>query len=419
MTTDADATPAPRTSPRTGSTRTATAPDRPAVRGGEPAFPAGLPLTRVQVPDRTALLARLATVLDSGQLTNGPTVRELEERAAELLQVPHVVAVASCTAGLMLVLQAAGVGAGRAVVMPGFSFSATAHAAHWAGGTPLFAEAREVDLTLEPAHAAERLAAADRPAALLATHVYGTPCQVERLREVADAAGVPLVYDAAHALGSRRRGVPVGGFGLAEVFSMSPTKVAVAGEGGLVATRDAALAQTLRIARDYGNPGDYDTRFPGLNARMSELHAAVGLNWLAELPARVAHRGTLAAAFAAETAGLAGLRTAWPEPGDTSTFKDLTLILDEAAFGLRVPELADALRAEGIDTRRYFHPPVHRQRAYARLGQAEHLPLTDRLAASVLTVPLWSQMDEAVVRRVAAAVTRIHRSAPQVRARRT
>ncbi|GAA0702322.1 aminotransferase class I/II-fold pyridoxal phosphate-dependent enzyme [Kitasatospora atroaurantiaca] len=388
----------------------------PAALGGTPAFPDGLPLTRVQVPDREALLGRLGGILDSGQLTNGRTVAELEEAAAELLEVPHVVAVSNCTAGLMLVLQAAGVGGGRPVVMPGFTFSATAHAAHWAGGTPLFAEAREQDITLDPADAEARLKSADRPAALMATHVYGTPCQVEELQRIADTAGVPLVYDAAHGFGSSRQGVPVGGFGLAEVFSMSPTKVAVAGEGGLVATRDGALAATLRTARDYGNPGDYNTLFPGLNARMSELHAAVGLNWLAVLPERVAHRGALVAEFAAAVAGLPGLRLALPEPGDVSTFKDLTLILDSEHFGLTADQLARALKAEGIDTRRYFHPPVQRQQAYAHLGQADALPVTDRLAAAVLTVPLWSHMDAATVRRTAEAVVRIQPYAERLRA---
>ncbi|WP_405014218.1 DegT/DnrJ/EryC1/StrS family aminotransferase [Kitasatospora sp. NBC_01539] len=389
----------------------------PAALGGGPAFPDGLPLTRVRVPHREEVLARIAAVLDSGQLTNGRTVAELEERAAALLGVEHVVAVSNCTAGLMLVLQAAGVDGGRPVVMPGFTFSATAHAAHWAAGTPVFAEARAQDITLDPDDAEARLKAADRPAALMATHVYGTPCQVERLQEVADAAGVPLVYDAAHGFGSARGGVPLGGFGLAEVFSMSPTKVAVAGEGGLVATRDAALAATLRTARDYGNPGDYDTLFPGLNARMSELHAAVGLASLAGLPERVAHRGALVAAFAAEVAGVPGLRLALPEPGDTSTFKDLTLIVDDAeAFGLDAAQLGRALKAEGVDSRRYFHPPVHRQRAYAHLGQAEALPLTDRLAGSVLTVPLWSHMEEAAVRGVAGAVLKVQAHAGALRA---
>jgi len=234
----------------------------PAALGGTPAFPDGLPLTRVHVPDREALLGRLGDILDSGQLTNGRTVAELEEAAAELLEVPHVVAVSNCTAGLMLVLQAAGVGGGRPVVMPGFTFSATAHAAHWAGGTPLFAEAREQDITLDPADAEARLKSADRPAALMATHVYGTPCQVEELQRIADTAGVPLVYDAAHGFGSSRQGVPVGGFGLAEVFSMSPTKVAVAGEGGLVATRDPARPRAPRPCAPPATTGTRATTTP-------------------------------------------------------------------------------------------------------------------------------------------------------------
>lgn len=392
-------------------TTTATAP--PAVLGGAPEFPEGLPLTVVRLDEREALDRRLGAILDSGQLTNGRTVAELEETAADLLDVPHTVAVANCTAGLMLCLQA--LGARGPVVMPGFTFSATAHAAVWAGGGPVFAEVSADALTLDPDDAARRITESGA-VAVMATHVYGTPCRVERLAEVTRAAGVPLVYDAAHALGSRRAGRPVGGSGAAEVFSMSPTKVAPAAEGGLVATRDAALAATLRTARDYGNPGDYDCLFPGLNARMSELHAAVGLSSLARLPERVAHRGALAAGFAEVAGGLPGLRFPVVDEGDTSTFKDLTLILDEEAFGLGAGALGRALRAEGVDTRRYFHPPVHRQRAYAALGQAESLPLTDALSGAVLTVPLWSHMDAETVRRTARAVVRIQAHAERVRA---
>ncbi|MFW6033591.1 MAG: DegT/DnrJ/EryC1/StrS family aminotransferase, partial [bacterium] len=241
-----------------------------AVLGGDSQFPDGLPLTRVVVPDRERLNRRLEAILDSGMLTSGPNVAELEERVADALGVAHVVAVASCTTGLMLVLQA--LDATGPVLMPSFTFAATAHAAAWAGGTPAFADADARSLTLDPDDAAARLAGAR---ALMATHVYGTPCDVERIDKIAADAGVPVVYDAAHALGSKRRGKAVGGFGTAEVFSLSPTKVAPAGEGGLVATHDGGLAEQIRLARNYGNPGDYDCRVAGLNARMSEFHAAV------------------------------------------------------------------------------------------------------------------------------------------------
>lgn len=383
----------------------------PAVLGGPQAFPDGLPLVRPFLPDTPALAGRIQAILDSGRLTNGPTVAHLEERVADEVGAAHVVAVSSCTSGLMLVLQA--VGATGRVVMPSFTFAASAHAVVWAGGSPDFAEVDATTCTLDPLDAARLL---DGASAMTATHVYGTPCDVERLQALADDAGIPLVYDAAHALGSRRQGTPVGRFGTAEVFSLSPTKVVVGGEGGLVATGDAGLAEACRLGRDYGNGGDYDCRFPGLNARMSELHAAVALASLDGLAERVEHRGELVRRFVSETAGLPGLRLAAVAEGDTSTHKDLTVIVDPSAFDLTTVELARALEAEGVDSRRYYHPPIHMQEAYTgRWLHRRELPVTEELSRRVLTLPLWSQMTGQQVAGVAAAVTRIQAAAASVR----
>jgi dTDP-4-amino-4,6-dideoxygalactose transaminase len=385
----------------------------PAALGGDPTFSPPLGLTEVVVPRRAILQARLDRVLDSGRLTNGPFVRELEEEAAALLGVPHVVAVASCTSGLMLVLQA--LGANRRVAMPSFTFSATAHAAAWAGASPRFVECDPASLTVDTDDLAQHL---DDCSVIMATHVYGTPCDVERLHAISTTTGLPVLFDAAHALGSRRRGVPVGGFGVAEVFSLSPSKVVTSAEGGLVATRDPALAEFLRLGRDYGNPGDYDCRFAGLNARMSELHAAVGLTFLADVEERVRRRSELAQLFQAETADVPGLRFPVVDRQDLSTYKDLTLLVDPVEFGMDADELAWALAAEGVDTRRYFHPPVHRQQAYAALRGERELPVTDRVAAQVLTVPLWAHMTDDVMIRLAGTVTRLHHWAAPVRAAR-
>lgn len=377
--------------------------DRPALLGGARAFPDRLPLARPTVHDVPGLVRRLADVLDSGELTNGRTVRELEEEVAKRLGV-EVVAVSSCTAGLMLVLQA--LGAQGRVVLPSFTFSASAHAVVWAGGDPDFADVEPARGTLDPQGLADLLVGAS---AVTATHLYGAPCEVEALEAAAAAAGVPLVFDAAHALGSRRRDRPVGSFGTAEVFSLSPTKVVVAGEGGLVATSDAGLAEAVRLGRDYGNPGDYDCEFPGLNARMSELHAAVALASFARLDENVAARGELVDRFEAAVAGAAGLRVVRPAPGDTSTFKDLTVTVDADAFGVDATGVQVALAADGIDSRRYYHPPIHAQQAYAgRWRTPRPLPVTDALASSVLSPPLWSHMAASDVDRVAAALVRIH-----------
>ena len=383
----------------------------PAVLGGAPAFADGVPLVRPTIRDIPALARHLETILASGTLTSGPTVRTLEEAIAERLGVSHVVAVSSCTAGLMLVLQA--LDARGPVVMPSFTFSASAHAVVWAGGTPAWADVDPARLTLDPAQAAA--AATEATVAITATHVYGAPCQVEDLQNVADARRIPLVYDAAHALGSSRNGQPVGRFGTAEVFSLSPTKVVVAGEGGLVATTDSALADAVRIGRDYGNPGDYDCVFPGLNARLSELHAAVALAGLGDLDERIAHRNALVRIFKSTADGLPGLTFQHVDAPDLSTYKDLTVVLDPAAFGLTAQQTAVSLRAEGIDTRRYYSPPIHRQKAYAHLPTARALPVTDRLAEQVLTLPLWSHMEETTVTRLATTLARLQHAAPAVR----
>jgi dTDP-4-amino-4,6-dideoxygalactose transaminase len=368
----------------------------PALLGGQPAFPDGLPFFRPATPALDRVAARLAPSYDRGMLTNGPLVRQFEAEVAARLGVPHVVAVASCTAGLMLVYQALS-RPGTAAVMPSFTFSATAHAARWAGAVPRFADCDVSTCQLDVTDAKGRL---DGASLLVGTHVFGAPCTPEEVEELGRSAGVPVVFDAAHGFGATRGGRPLGTFGDAEVFSLSPTKPMTSGEGGIVATRDAALAERVRLGVDYGNPGDYDTRFAGLNARMSELHAAVGLESLVDLDEHLAVRRALADRYRVALAGIPGVTPQAVDPGDASTYKDFTVIVDESAFGLDRDTVARALKAEGVDTRPYFHPAVHRQEAYADLAPAD-LPRTDWLADRVISLPLWRAMPPTAVSTIA------------------
>ena len=184
------------------------------------------------------------------------------------------------------------------------------------------------------------------------------------------------------------------------MFSLTPTKPLVAGEGGLVATNDSALAETLRIGRDYGNPGDYDTRFVGLNARMSEFHAAMALESLELLDESLERRRYLASLYRGYLDDVPGIELQAFSARDTSTFKDLTIRVDADAFGLDRDGLALALLAEGIDTRKYFDPPVHRQRAYGHLEHAR-LPVTDAVSSSVLSLPVFPDLHDEQVEQVA------------------
>jgi dTDP-4-amino-4,6-dideoxygalactose transaminase len=384
---------------------------RPALLGGQPAFPDGLPFFRPATPSLDRVTARLAPSYDRGVLTNGPLVRQFEAETADRLGVPHVVAVASCTAGLMLVFQALS-RPGTAAVMPSFTFSATAHAARWAGAVPRFAECDVATCQLDVADAADRL---DGASLLIGTHVFGSPCTPEAVEKLGQSAGLPVVFDAAHGFGATRDGRPVGTFGDAEVFSLSPTKPMTSGEGGLVAIRDDDLAARVRLGVDYGNPGDYDTLFAGLNARMSELHAAVGLESLVDLDAHLAVRRDLAARYAAALADVPGITPQLVDPRDASTYKDFTVVVDEAVFGLDRDTVAAGLKAEGADTRPYFYPPVHRQQAYADLDTPE-LPVTDWVSDRVISLPLWRDMPPNAVDGVVAALVGLGAHAEEITA---
>lgn len=379
-----------------------------AVAGGSPSFPETLPFVSPPTPSLDRVTELLAPSWDQGRLTNGPLVCRLEEQVALRLDVPHVVAVASCTAGLMLVLRA--LQPAGPVIVPSFTFSASAHAVAWNATSPIFVECEPETFQIDLEDAATHAGGA---AALMATHIFGAPCRPEAVEELGVSAGIPVVFDAAHALGAGRAGRPVGGFGTAEVFSLSPTKPLVAGEGGLVATRDDDLASAVRIGRDYGNPGDYDTRFVGLNARMSELHAAVALASLEELDEHLVIRRELATRYEAGLAGLPGVNLQAVDPRDDSTWKDLTIAIEPTAFGVDRDRVRGALTAEGVDTRCYFDPPVHRQHAY--LGRTtRELQVTDEVAGRVLSLPIYRSLRLETVDRVCELIHAVHHHAELV-----
>ncbi len=347
---------------------------------------------------------------ETGQLTNGQLVRELEARSAERLGVRHAIAVSSCTAGLMLSIQA--LCPRRGVVVPSFTFSASAHAVAWNGVPPVFAECDPTTFQLDPDDAGARIGAAD---AVLATHVFGAPCAVDDLVTLARRQEVPIVFDAAHAFGARHGDRAVGGFGDAEVFSLSPTKVVVAGEGGIVATDRDDVAEAVRIGRDYGNPGDYDTRFCGLNARLSEFHAAMALESLELLEDHLATRRQMAARYVDGLEALDGVRCQAVGDGDLSTYKDFTIDIDAARLGLDRDLVARALAADGVETRRYYWPPIHRQQAYGQVAPAE-LPVTDAVAARVLSLPMFGSLTPMAVDRVVEVLADIAEHAEAIRA---
>jgi dTDP-4-amino-4,6-dideoxygalactose transaminase len=193
---------------------------------------------------------------------------------------------------MMLLFKALGLSG--EVIRPSCTFMATAGAVVWAGCTPVFVDVDEPSMVVDPEEV-ER-AVGPRTSAIVAVHNFGRPAPVERLEEIARSRGLRLFFDSAHGMGSHRKGKPLGGFGDAEVFSLSPTKLVTSGEGGVVTTDSDETAGLVRAGRDYGNPGNYDCLFPGLSARMSELHAVLGLASLGRLAEGVRRRNEIASA---------------------------------------------------------------------------------------------------------------------------
>jgi dTDP-4-amino-4,6-dideoxygalactose transaminase len=236
------------------------------------------------------------------------------------------------------------------------------------------------------------------------------------LEAVARGHNLKLVFDAAHGFGSLYRGKPVGRYGDAEVFSATPTKLLVAGEGGVVTTDDDALAEHIRIGREYGNDGNYGSLFAGLNARMSELHAILGIESLKMLEENAERRNRVVEWFRERLERLPGLTFQAVMPGSRCSYKDLSILVNEERFGVTRDQLAQALQAENIDTRKYHYPPVHMHQTYRHLAERyrDVLAVTDYVSARSLSLPIYSHMDEPTVSAICQAVERVFRYADEV-----
>lgn len=355
-----------------------------------------VPITRPTLGSYLTYAPLFKKTIASGMLTTAGHVREFEERTANYLGVKYCVALSSCTAGLMLVFKHLGLRG--EVIMPSFTFLASGLPVLWNNLTPVFADIDPHTYCLDP-KAVEKLIT-KKTSAIFATHVFGAPAEVEKLQALARKHKLKLVFDAAHAFGSSHKGRSVGTFGHAEVFSLSPTKVLTAGEGGIVATNDEALAAFVRAGRNYGDTGGNDIAHAGLSARMPELSAAVGLRSLGTLNVNLKNRRTAAAYL------IKGLTKVEPKlrfqkipPGAQTTFKDLSVYVDPQALGYTRDALHDHFAQHKVTTRKYFFPPLHHMRAYkhARKGA---LPVTDRVASSVLSVPMYAHLTKGDMDRI-------------------
>jgi len=351
---------------------------------------------------REEILAEVAEVLEGMQLFLGPRQRAFEATYAAYCEASDCISMSNGTDALELALRALGVGPGDEVLTQPNSFIATAEAISATGATPTFADVDARTATLEPAEVAKRLTPQTK--AIIPVHLYGRPAEMAALRAV--AAGIPIIEDACQAHGARYQGRRAGSLGDLACFSFYFSKnLGAYGEGGAVTTSDPALAERVRMLRDHGSKARYEHDVVGRNARMDELQAAilgVKLRHLDEWNTR--RRGNAATLSAA----LAGASLVLPTPGGAEI---------EEVFHLYVvqhPE-RDRLRAflgeRGVQTGIHYPRPIHLQKAYANLGyEAGAFPISERLSATILSLPMYAELTEDQIERIAASVREFDRA---------
>ncbi|WP_399884967.1 DegT/DnrJ/EryC1/StrS family aminotransferase [Streptomyces sp. BBFR51] len=339
-------------------------------------------------------------VLRSGRVVQGPEVAAFESEFAELVDGRHCVAVNSGTSALHLTLMALGIGPGDEVVVPSFSFAASANAVRLVGADVVFADIEPGSFCLDPA--AVEAAVTPRTAAIMPVHLYGHPAAMDRLTPIAEKHGLAVVEDACQAHAAGLNGTPVGAFGTAGTFSFYPTKNMHALEGGMVSTADAQLARTLRLLRNQGMEQRYANEIVGANMRMTDVAAAVGRVQLGRLADWTDRRRANAAHLDEH---ITTLVTPPVAEGARHVYHQYTVRVPE---GMDRDVLQERLTAAGVGNAVYYPTPIHRLRPYwepdQKLGRTWHLPETERAAAQVVSLPVHPSLTDADLTRIVEAV---------------
>lgn len=364
-----------------------------------PALGAPILVSRPDLPPLDRYVEGLARIWESRTLTNnGPIARELEMRICAAAGGLPVSLTANGTLALELALQ--GLDICGDVIIPPFTFAATANAVVRSGSRPIFADVEPRWFTLDPEAAERAITPATR--AILAVHIFGQPCDLDGLAAVAHKHGLPLIYDAAHAFGVTVHGEPIATFGDATMFSLHATKPLHAGEGGVLVSKNEEMKSRVDALLNHGLGLDGVVSRAGTNAKLSELHALMALLMLEDADERRGRRAAVAAQYRMRMGEIPGvLLPSLPRPGVIESHSYFVVRIDAPVFGRCAAELVPALAAFGIGSRRYFHPPLHRMPAYY---SDTELPVAEAISTEVLALPIGASLTDADVGRVCDAL---------------
>ncbi|MFT5050915.1 MAG: dTDP-4-amino-4,6-dideoxygalactose transaminase [Chlamydiales bacterium] len=386
-----------------------------AVFGNAPAFAEPLHVGRPNIGNRQRLRERIEDLLDRRYLTNiGPYAKEFEQRVREIAGVRECVATCNGTIALEILIRAAGL-TGE-VIVPSFTFAATAHALQWQEIKPVFCDIDPRTHTLDPDRIEELIT--PKTTGIMGVHLWGRACEVERLQRIADKHGLKLLFDASHAFGCSHRRRMIGGHGVGEVFSFHATKFLNSFEGGAIVTDDSELAEKMRLMRNFGFESRDRVIYLGSNGKMTEVCAAMGVTSIESMDEFVDANRRNYRHYRERLGRLGGLTVMPYAEDESSNYNYVVVDVDEQAFGLSRDQLLHVLEAENILARRYFYPGVHRMEPYRSLQPqaALVLPETERLCERILTLPTGQTVEAGDVDRIADVIETACVNAPALRA---
>jgi dTDP-4-amino-4,6-dideoxygalactose transaminase len=373
-----------------------------AINGAPPAFEQQLHVGRPNIGSREVFMKYVDDIFERRWLTNdGPMVHQLEQRVAELHGVKHCVVMCNGTVALEIAIRALGLEG--EVIVPSYTFIATAHALHWQAITPVFADIDPTTHNLDPA--AVRRMITPRTTGIIGLHLWGRGAPVDELQAIADEHGLKLIFDAAHAFGCSYRGKMIGNFGACEVLSFHATKFFNTFEGGAVVTNDDALAGTMRLMRNFGFSGLDNVIHPGTNGKMVEVAAAMGLVNLEAINDVIETNKRNHQAYREALSGLSGISLLTFDKAERNNYQYVVMEVSEDCPVSR-DQIIKMLHAENIRARKYFWPGCHNMQPYRDLYPHAGLllPNTQQVAGRVVVMPTGTTMDKEMINDVVALI---------------
>lgn len=364
-----------------------------AIFGGTPTFTEKLHVGRPNIGNREDLLSRINDILDRKWLTNhGIYVQEFEQRIAEFVGVKHCIATCNATVALEIAIRA--VGLTGEVIVPSFTFIATPHALQWQEITPVFCDIDPQTHNIDPNKIVQSIT--PRTTGIIGVHLWGRPCDVETLSDIAHTYGLKLMFDAAHAFGCSHQGKMIGSFGEAEVFSFHATKFLNTFEGGAIVTNSDELAEKIRLMTNFGFAGYDQVIYIGTNGKMNETSAAMGLTSLESIDDFVDVNYRNYKCYQRELADITGISLLSYDETEQFNYQYIVLEIEESKTQITRDNLIKILHSENIIARRYFYPGCHRMEPYKSYFPHAKLLLseTEKLADKVVLLPTGTSVNE-------------------------